>query len=111
MRTDEITSHLEPGRELDALVAGELFDAFTVTSPEYSTNMFHAWLVVEQLRKDGWYARLTYTSAGYRCEFSRNGERFGALVAPEPKVCRMPLAVCRAAMLVVDARSAQAASA
>jgi hypothetical protein len=123
---DEITSALEPGRELDALV-----DEFVMLAtlhagnrnyrqggevvPHYSTQIFAMWLVVEQLRKEGWNATLRYNWQGYSAQFDKilcpTVHAFVERRADwSPEDGALPLAVCRAAMLIVDGRAAKVAS-
>jgi hypothetical protein len=107
------------GRELDALIAEQVFgatihegqydDYMTLPGerlisdqrpvPCYSSEMRDAWLVVEVLERKGWNATLRRTWEGYSCEFDDFGRTHAASV--DPREGDMPLAICRAALQAV----------
>ena len=116
MTKDEIMK-LEAGRKLDALVAEKVMHISNVhlhdfgnaglylrmnepaalsniSVPRYSTDISDAWKVVDYLA-EGLILDLYNTIRGWRCDIDGKGETFSG------KAETAPLAICRAALLVV----------
>lgn len=113
---------MEAGRELDVLVFRQVFNrrcervyptegeygcelddwyecpqrtVLPELVPHFSKHMESAWLVVEKMNESGCHATLNVS--GSRCSCGFWGERFASVGAET-----MPLAICRASLLVVE---------
>lgn len=122
-------SDLQPGRDLDAMVAekvmgmvdnrpsgrsGEMWGimdwfapgepAWAPNFPTYSTSISAAWEVVEKMRGDGWYVRITDTKSplGHRWMVSFDTEE-GLHPLYTAYSETVPHAICLAALRAVGA--------
>ena len=109
--TREEILNMPAGREMDALIAENVFNvfvhrlngsAFSVSMlneiPHYSTDISAAWEVVEKLHKendifDVWHEK--DTGFDWWCEVVNNGDGWNV------NAKTAPLAICRAALLAV----------
>lgn len=116
----DMTTTLEAGHELDALIAEKVMGWSNVRrdanggtamghapwAPEwgnyvdsYSTNMAAAWEVVEKMEKRGWDGMVRVVSDGYVARFeSLHGESFASV---DPREGTAALAICRAALAAI----------
>ena len=118
----------EAGRELDAEIAENvmgwtdvewggafLWGAFpglveaegegvTTFVPHYSTEIVHAWLVVEAMRAKGWDCEMQVLTDGFTATFRPYTDYLAPKhrAAVDPRQGGMPLAICLAALQAVS---------
>jgi hypothetical protein len=109
MTRDEILS-MEAGREMDALVARELFGGikeywdYGFTVPNYSVSIGAAWEVVEKMHERGYYFCCARNGKGATDASGNLDDSWyvdtGCIIELENQPT-LPLAICRAALLAV----------
>jgi hypothetical protein len=114
VKRDEILA-MEPGRELDALVAEKVMGLksiapnsamdgeYPVWIPAYSIDIAAAWQVVERMGRT-WDMYLSrHYSGRWTCTFDRHGNYLETTV----KAGSAPEAICKAALLAVMGSDAE----
>ena len=96
--TQEEVINLQPGKELDSLVAREVLRIEPEQTKHYSTEILDAWKVVEKLSGYGWFYLGRGKGNWYATVRDRRIKQGQTTAAP---CLTAPEAICKAALLAL----------